>query len=56
MSPSRDQLQADKTVETLQSLRDEGKVRKVRVCPACQVDLVKKPYGYKCPSCGLETK
>jgi aryl-alcohol dehydrogenase-like predicted oxidoreductase len=27
MSPSRDQLQADKTVETLQSLRDEGKVR-----------------------------
>jgi aryl-alcohol dehydrogenase-like predicted oxidoreductase len=27
MSPSRDQLQADKTVETLQSLRDEGKIR-----------------------------
>jgi aryl-alcohol dehydrogenase-like predicted oxidoreductase len=27
MSPSRDQLVADETVETLQSLRDEGKVR-----------------------------
>jgi len=27
MSPSRDQLEADKTVETLSSLRDEGKVR-----------------------------
>jgi aryl-alcohol dehydrogenase-like predicted oxidoreductase len=27
MSPSRDQLTADKTVETLQSLRDEGKIR-----------------------------
>jgi aryl-alcohol dehydrogenase-like predicted oxidoreductase len=27
MSPSRDQLEADKTVETLQSLRDEGKIR-----------------------------
>jgi aryl-alcohol dehydrogenase-like predicted oxidoreductase len=27
LSPSRDQLEADKTVETLLSLRDEGKVR-----------------------------
>ena len=27
MSPSRDQLEADGTVETLQALRDEGKVR-----------------------------
>jgi len=27
MSPSRAQLEADQTVETLQSLRDEGKVR-----------------------------
>src|SRR5258708_24989254 len=27
MSPSRAQMEADKTIETLQSLRDEGKVR-----------------------------
>lgn len=34
----------------------DDQAKTVPTCVACQVGLVKKSYGWKCPKCGLETK
>jgi predicted RNA-binding Zn-ribbon protein involved in translation (DUF1610 family) len=31
-------------------------IGKKNICPSCRVALEKKPWGWRCPTCGLETK